>query len=145
MSQQGYSGVDFVVVHLGANDLYLASMDDADDKITATLGYVKQIIDSILAYNNSIKILVNLSCTPNTLQSVALTARFVYNNVRIRFAGALQYMLLRYYSESSVRETYGHMILNPSTDIEDHIHPNATGMTKLGKDIVSQINFWQNE
>jgi lysophospholipase L1-like esterase len=44
----------------------------------------------------------------------------------------------------SVRCSHCHLILDPVTDINDNIHPNAGGYNKMALAILSQINAWQN-
>lgn len=144
MTENGFSTPDFVVLQLGINDLYNVGFENDETAISTLVSNIKTIIDSILEYNSDIKILLNLPTVPNSNQSVHSNARWAYNNIRIRYCMAMQWELLKNYT-SSARETYNHLILDASTDIADNVHPASSGFSKMGKEVVSQINFWQNE
>lgn len=50
MSQQGYSGVDYVIIDLGINDMAYTSNED-------TIKYMNEILTSIRTYNSSINVI----------------------------------------------------------------------------------------
>jgi lysophospholipase L1-like esterase len=143
MTDQSYSGVDFVVVQLGINDLYNVEMSDAKNAVNSLEENIIEIITSIKAYNENQKIIINLPtpCTSDSTKIPKVTqkllrAKFVYYNSQMivlstKFAG--------------VRCSNCHLILDPATDINDTIHPNANGYNKMALEILSQINVWQNE
>ena len=139
MSNQGYTGVDFVVIQLGINDLY--NYDDT--KIEPTWSAMETIIDSILAYNNGIKIILNLPTTPNSDQTELNVAEFLYRNRVIRYNEYAMAQSLAKYGISKVRCSYCHLILDSHTEIRDNVHPTTEGYQKMALEVVNQINCWQ--
>ena len=140
MTNQEYTTPDFVVLQLGINDLY--NYDDT--RIEPTWDAMETIIDSILAYNNNIKILLNLPTTPNSDQSMLGVPEFLYRNRVIRYNEYAMKNALSKYGISKVRCSYCHLILNPATEIRDNVHPTAEGYAKMALEVVNQINCWQN-
>lgn len=143
MSQQGYSGVDFVVIQLGINDLYGSTTFPVID-IEQVWENIETMIDSIFAYNTSIKIILNLPTTPNSDQSEHPIAEFLYRNRVIKYNEYAIKQSLATYGETKVRASYCHLILNPATEIRDNVHPTNDGYEKMGLEIINQINVWQN-
>ena len=141
MSNQGYTGVDFVVLQLGINDLY--NYDDT--YIVPTWNAVSAIIDSILAYNSGIKIILNLPTTPNSDQAELNVAEFLYRNRVVRYNEYAMAQSLAKYGTSKVRCSYCHLILDSHTEIRDNVHPTVAGYQKMALEVVNQINAWQNE
>ena len=144
MANQGYTGVDFVVLQLGINDLYPASTFAEPESNDTIWGNIKTMIDSILDYSSSIKILLNLPTTPNSNANMHRIPEFLYrNNVVSYNAYAIAHAKAEY-AESSVRVSYCHLILDPAADILDNVHPTSDGYEKMALEIVNQINVWQN-
>lgn len=145
MTNQGYSAVDFVVIQLGINDLYGMDFDFANAQATIeeTAGYVIEMIDSILAFNPSQKILLNLPAAINEDQSKHTQFMPIVRNKVVRYNEYMQ-ALATQYDMSKVRCSYCHLILDPETDIRDDVHPTDAGYAKMGMEVVSQINCWQN-
>ena len=142
MGNQGYSNPDFVVVQLGINDLYNMSFKDSDTAIETTAGYVKEIVDSILAYNSTQKILLNLPTAVNEDISRHTAFMPLVRNMFIRYN---KYMTILATGYEKVRCSYCHLILDPTTDISDDVHPNAGGYEKMANEVISQFNCWQNQ
>lgn len=145
MTQQNYSDVDFVVIQLGINDLYPSNPCLPSEPNYANIwGNIQAMIDSIIAFNNQIKIIINLPTTPNGDPSKHLIPEFIYRHFVIRYNEyALEQMRTRY-STSNVRPSYCHLILDPETDISDNVHPTILGYEKIALEVVNQINCWQN-
>ena len=143
MAQQGYSGVDFVVIQLGINDLY-GSTTFSNPSITDVWNNIKVMIDSIFAYNSSIKVILNLPTTPNADQSKHPVIEFLYRNRVVRYNGYAIAQAQAVYGDSKVRPSYCHLILDPDTEIRDNVHPTDAGYEKMAMEIVNQINVWQN-
>ena len=141
MTNQGYSGVDFVVLQLGINDLY--NSGETNTLYSSIWNAIKTMIDSILAYNSGIKIILNLPTTPNSDQSEHSALLPFYQNRVTRYNDYAQEQAMAY-SADNVRCSYCHMILDPDTEIRDNVHPTAEGYAKLGMEVVNQINCWQN-
>lgn len=140
MTNQGYSAPDFVVLHLGTNDLYNSGIS----AIEPTWNAIKTIIDSILSYNSSIKIILDLVTSPNSNQDKHSVFLPSYQNRVVRYNQyALEHVSSTYQS-TNVRVSYSHLVLDPTSDINDHVHPTNAGFEKLAKEIINQINCWQN-
>lgn len=140
MTNQSYSAPDFVVIQLGINDLYNYSASAIEPAWNA----VKAMIDSIRSYNSSIKILLNLPTTPNSNQAMHSVFLPAYNNRVVKYNAYAMSQARVLYGQSKVRPTYCHLILDPDADISDNVHPTATGYEKMAKEIINQINCWQN-
>lgn len=144
MTQQGYSGVDFVMLQLGINDLYPTQPRNIHEPNYSTIwGNIKTMVDSINAYNSNIKIIINLPTTPNSDPTAHLTSEAIYQNYVIKYNNyALDQILAL--NENKIRASYCHLILDPETEIRDNVHPTVAGYEKMGLEIVNQINCWQN-
>ena len=138
MTNQSYASVDFVVLQLGINDL-------SDGTDAATLWTtMKVLIDSILDFNSSIKIIMNLPTTPNSDQSQTGNSLMSYLLSVCRYNEYALAHILSEYNAANIRASYCHLILDPDTEIRDNVHPTADGYTKMALEIVNQINHWQN-
>lgn len=144
MTQQSYSGVDFVVIQLGINDLYPTQPRNIHEPNYSTIwSNIKTMIDSIHAYNSNIKIIINLPTTPNSNPTAHLTSEAIYQNYVIKYNNyALDQILAL--NENKIRASYCHLILDSETEIRDNVHPTVAGYEKMGLEIVNQINCWQN-
>lgn len=66
MTQQGYTDVDYVTINLGINDMFAFTTDaTANAEITNVLARYQTMIDSIRAYNATVKIVVALTIPPS--------------------------------------------------------------------------------
>lgn len=142
MTNQGYTAPDFVILQLGINDMY--NSYSTDGIIESTYGYIKDMVDSILAYNGNIKVLINLPTPPNSDKSRHTNTEFLYWNTIIRYNDYALIQIKATYEESKVRCTYCHLILDPDTDIADTVHPTQDGYSKMAMEVINQINCWQN-
>lgn len=142
MTNQSYTTPDFVILQLGINDMY--NSYSTDGIIESTYGYIKGMVDSILAYNGSIKVLINLPTPPNSDKSRHTNTEFLYWNTIIRYNDYALAQIKATYEESKVRCTYCHLILDPDTDIADTVHPTQDGYGKMAMEVINQINCWQN-
>ena len=143
MTNQGYSSPDFVVVQLGINDLYTGN----DASIATTWNAIKTIVDSIVSYADGIKVILNLPTAPNSNQSMhsanAIFLPSLINRI-VRYNEYATKKVLELYSESRVRTSYCHLILDPANDIYDTVHPKQAGYEKMALEIVNQVNCWLN-
>lgn len=64
MSVNGFSGVDYVFISLGINDVYKQTKPLTDAKYNSIISYYNEMITSIRAYNASIKIFIGLPILP---------------------------------------------------------------------------------
>ncbi len=140
MRNHNYSSVDFVAIQLGINDLY--NFDDT--KIIPTWENIKAMIDSIHAFNPSVKVILNLPTTPNADQSKHSVFEPLYRNRVVRYCDYATTKAKELYPTTRVRVSYNHLILNPDTDIRDNVHPTKGGYEKMGLEVCNQINCWQN-
>lgn len=144
MNNQSYSSVDFVVIQLGINDLYNTIFQNADKKIEQTTNYILEMLSSIYAFNASQKVLLNLPTALNSNRKLhGYRVLELLRNMFIRYNDYMQ-LMATLYNTNILRCSYCHLILDPSSDINDNVHPTATGYEKMAKEVVSQINNWQN-
>lgn len=139
MTTQGFQVPDYVIIQLGINDLY--SYDET--AIIPTWLYVKEMIDSVISYNSGIKIILNLPTPGNAdVSKHIFTNEFLYRNRVIKYNEYVMKNVLSEYGDSKVRCSYCHLILDPSIDIYDNVHPNEGGFEKMALEVVNQINNW---
>ena len=93
MTAQAYTGVGVVVLQLGINDIFYAGLDSFS--AAATIGYLDTMVNSILNYDSSIKVIVDLLTPPNGNPSVftekygTSQIEFIYRMNTIRMSKAL--------------------------------------------------------
>jgi len=144
MTNAGYSAVDFVVIHLGGNDLFGVDFANARAKIKETEDNIIAMIESVLAWNPNQKIIIQLCPTicPDTAKMNAVSGNAAL--IRAKFVNYNAEMLVKLGNyPNNVRCSNDYMIVDPINDMADHIHPNDTGLAKIGMELVSQINCWQ--
>jgi lysophospholipase L1-like esterase len=137
MENQNYSGVQAVAIQLGINDIFLfKEYDWSKYDSSEALGYINQMVSSILAYDSSIKIIINLPTTPNSngtsfTETYGTTQLYwTYNRNIIRFAQELS----EYFANnSSVTISASNCILDTKTQIRDGVHPTTEGYNELGQ------------
>ena len=136
MATQGYTGVGVVVIQLGINDIFYAGLDSFS--AAETIGYMDAMVTSILAYDSSIKVIVDLLTPPNGNTSVftekygTSQIDFVYRLNTIRLSKAL---MEHFAGNASVVVSPNNCVLNPTQDINDGVHPTEGGYAKLGQTI----------
>ena len=141
MTQQGYGEVDVVVIQLGINDIF--SMTYENFTATTALNYIQQMVDSVIAYNNNIKIVINLLSVPNgngtSFTDTYGTSQIDFINLvnSIRMSKAL---IDKFADNLYVTISPNNCVLDSKTDINDGVHPNLTGYAKLGQAIYETIN-----
>ena len=137
MNNQGYSGVQAVAIQLGINDIF--AFKDYDWVLydsSKVLGYINQMVSSILAYDSSIKVIINLPTTPNSngtsfTEAYGTTQLYwTYNRNIIRFAEELKDY---FENNASVTISASNCILDTKTQIRDGIHPTEEGYNALGQ------------
>lgn len=138
MTNQGYSGVDYVVIQLGINDLYHSNAS----AIEPLWNNISGMIDSIISYDSNIKVILNLPTTPNSDPSQHSVSEFLYRNIVMRYNEYAEKNALSKYGTASVRCSYCHLILDPDTDIRDNVHPTNAGYGKMAMEVINQINCW---
>lgn len=134
MATQGYTDVGVVVIQLGINDIFYAGLDSFS--AAETIGYMDAMVTSILAYDSSIKVIVDLLTPPNGNTSVftekygTSQIDFVYRLNTIRLSKAL---MEHFTGNASVVVSPNNCVLNPTQDINDGVHPTEGGYAKLGQ------------
>lgn len=134
MTTQAYTGVGVVIIQLGINDIFYAGLDSFS--ADTTIGYFDSMVNSILSYDSSIKIIVDLLTPPNA-DSAVFTEKygtsqidFVYRMNTIRMSKAL---MEHFSGNASVSISPNNCVLNPAQDINDGVHPTEGGYAKLGQ------------
>ncbi len=141
MRNQGYSGVDYVVIQLGINDVF--GMTYTSFSSTSAVMYIKQMVTSIAMYNPSVKVIVNLLSVPNgngtSFTDAYGTRQMDFVNLvnSIRTSAAL---MEAFKNDSRVTISPNNCVLDPTTDIYDGVHPTQTGYGKLAGILYATIN-----
>ena len=143
MTNQEYNSVDYVIIHLGGNDLYSVDFADARARIEQTKENICAMIDSILSWNANQKIIICLA--PTISSDSSHISKVDQKLVRAKFANYNAEALVLLTKYANVRCSNDYMILDPATDLADHIHPTNDGLAKIGMELVSQINCWQQD
>lgn len=134
MTTQAYTGVGVVVLQLGINDIFYAGLDSFS--AAATIGYLDTMVNSILNYDSSIKVIVDLLTPPNGNPSVftekygTSQIEFIYRMNTIRMSKAL---MEHFSGNISVAISPNNCVLDPAQDINDGVHPTEGGYAKLGQ------------
>lgn len=134
MATQGYSDLGVVGIQLGINDIF--PRNDENYQSETALTYLSQMVNSILAYDSNIKIVINLPTTPNS-NNISFTDTYgtsqlywVFNRNIIRFAEELR----DYFKDNTnVIISASNCVLDTKTDIRDGVHPTNDGYNKLGQ------------
>lgn len=133
MTNQGYSGVQIVVINLGVNDVF--AYKDTTYNGETDLNYFGQIVDSILSYDGAIKVIINLPTTPSS-DGTSFTdtygtsqIQWLYNRNIIRFAADLR----DYFADKqNVVISASNCVLDTKTQIQN-VHPTNEGYQALGQ------------
>ena len=134
MANQKYTDVQVVVLQLGINDIFQYKDTNYDN--TEVFTYFDQMVNSILAYNNSIKVVVNLPITPNSngtsfAETYGVSQLYwVYNRNIIRFAEELK---KHYAGNGRIIISASNCVLDTKTQIRDGVHPTEEGYNALGQ------------
>lgn len=141
MEQQGYDNVDVVTINLGINDIFSQTYEDFTS--VESLTYMQDMVDSILAYDSNIKVIVNL-ITPPTSDADLFTGDygtgqidFVYLANTIKFA---KHTRERFQSNAYVTLCPTNCVLDTATDFVNGVHLNTSGYEKLGQVIYETMN-----
>ena len=140
MEQQGYSGVDVVVIQLGINDIFGMTLENFTP--TNVLNNLQTMVDSIIAYNSDIKVIVNLITPPNGNNHSFTDA---YGTQQVEFAYRIntirmsQAMIEHFANNDFVTICANNCVINDETDINDGVHPTQDGYAVLGQNIYETI------
>ena len=133
MRNQGYSGVQIVVINLGVNDVF--AYKDTSYKGDSDLTYFGKIVDSILAYDGAIKVIINLPTTPSS-DGTSFTETYgtsqiqwLYNRNVIRFAAELRDYFA---NKQNVVISASNCVLDTKTQVQN-VHPTTAGYQALGQ------------
>jgi len=135
MSNQknSFKGIQAVAIQLGINDIFTDK--DTEYSGEKALGYIAEMVSSILDYDKSIKVIINLPITPNSNAEAFTRAyntdqiRWIYNRNIIRFARDLR----EYFADNeNVTVSASNCILDTETQINDGVHPTTDGYNALG-------------
>ena len=134
MANQGYTGLQAVVIQLGINDVFL--MKDTTYTGDTVIGYINQMVTSILNYDSTLKVIINLPITPNSngtsfTEAYGTTQLYwLYNRNSIRFSQELR----DYFKDNAnVSISASNCILDTKTEINDGVHPTTDGYNALGQ------------
>lgn len=137
MANQNFSGVQVVAIQLGINDIFaFKDYSWAAYDSTPVLEYINEMVTSILAYDPSIKVVINLPTTPNSdgtsfTETYGTTQLYwTYNRNIIRFAKELKDY---FKANAQVTVSASNCVLDTKTQIRDGVHPTTDGYNALGQ------------
>jgi lysophospholipase L1-like esterase len=140
MEQQGHESVGAVVIQLGINDIFTMTLDSYSS--VASLEYINTMVESIKAFDSSIPVVLSLIIPPNTNgTSFADT----YNTSQIDWVyhyNCIRYAIdtMTYFANTTgVYFSANNCVLDINTDINDGVHPTASGYVKLGNAIYDTL------
>lgn len=136
MAQQGYSGVDCVVIQLGINDMFSAKTDDelltSQETFYTNLDYM---IQSIHAYDSNIKIVINTIIPCDTDQDkfgntyeMRQTVWRNHHNVYLTNRKTTE----RYANTNNVLVSWYCAMLDCDNNMDGGVHPTQQGYDELG-------------
>lgn len=140
MEQQGYSGVDVVVIQLGINDIFGMTLENFTPN--TVLSNLQTMVDSILAYDNDIKVIVNLITPPNgnnyvfTEEYGTQQVEFAYRTNTIRMSQAI---IGHFACNDFVTICANNCIIDDEAEIADGVHPTQGGYATLGQNVYETI------
>ena len=145
MKNQGYEGVDYVVIQLGINDVFAFTFEDYNS--SGILSNFENMINSILAYDHNIKIILNVTIPPNSNVDIfgnaygAAQIAFVYRANVIRFANEL---MARFKNNPDITLCSTNCVIDTATQINDGVHPTNEGYAVLGNQVINTLNYLLN-
>lgn len=146
MKQQGYSGVDFVVIQLGINDIFSYKNDDSDFQL-AISNFVTNIRAMVSSIRNAsgANVIINLTipCSPSQDKFgeqygvVQTPWRCKYNTYELNKA-----VIAGLTGDNSMTGTYVswfNAAIDRDIHFEDGVHPNLEGYESLGTQLYNMI------
>lgn len=141
MSQQGYSGVDCVFIQLGINDLFSYETDsDLATAIETYLTNMETIINSIHAYDSTIKIVLNM-IIPCAADQDAFTDIYGVTQTTWRcrkntYDGNMA-LLAKFGNAANVYISHFNAALDTINNMDGGVHPVEAGYEQLGTQMYS--------
>ena len=136
MQELSVAAPDFVFIQLGINDMFSAPIDEAgfETYYNTYKTNMLKIIESIHTWSVTPKIVVNLIPMPNSSVAAFNTLYGTnYFNWERRYVDIMaNHRLIKDLPDYVIVSPHN-LILNPSTDINDDVHPNASGYAILGE------------
>lgn len=146
MTQQDYTSVDYVFIHLGINDIFaFNTVDEAKAGIPAILDKFDTMINSIKAYNASVKIGLMVTIPPNASQD-AFGTTYLSSQTRWRYYAVYQEWLKEFIAKYDSREVENIYLVPIHTNVDSEsgfggsvqtpaVHPNDTGYSQMANPI----------
>ena len=137
MTQNGYAteGVDVVFIQLGINDIFSRDLTNLHDAIKLYTTSLQTMIDSIHAYNPSIKVVLNLiipcDTDQNSFTDTYGTSQTVWGYMRNMYL-ANQALLSTFASQENVYLSWYNASLDSENNQGGNVHPNTDGYNQLG-------------
>lgn len=145
IDQTGVEVPDVFVIQLGINDLFNYTSDDAAyEKIVDFINDMNFIVENIKAYNDEIKIIVNLPFPPTEKIDV-FAETYVNNNLPQWRYKRNNYLLVsemikQYESNQNVLLNAINKGINVFENIRDGVHPTDDGYLQVARQIVACLN-----
>ena len=141
MTQNNYSGLDYVFINLGINKIFNLEFADYKVEVARELKYYKMIIDSIHDYDSNIKIFCNLPTPPNSVNGKFSES---YGTAQM---GWLYANNIKHYAKDMIDNISGtnvyivgtNYVFDTDTDIADGVHPTTDGYPILARATVNAV------
>lgn len=150
MTDQSYSGVDYVFIHLGNNDMF-HYFDETQciNRIPAVVADFTAIINSIQAYNTNIKIGLMCTIPPNQSQDVyGAASASLSGQTSWRFDRNtklwVQAELAQLCTINNVYPVPTNAVVDCVNNISDWVHPKDTGYNQMGDMVYSWIKSFES-
>ena len=144
MTENNFSGLDFVFIQLGINDTFIMASDtDLNAELNKIENDANFIIDNILAYQPSLKIGLAITFPPNDSQTMfgeyygVTQSQFRYkrNNHLLQ-----KWLIETFRDDTRVTLVPLNCVIDTSTQIRDGVHPTDDGYKALGNQVVAWLN-----
>lgn len=141
MTQNGYSGLTHAFIHLGINDIFNIGNDDSmKTEVEAILNRFDTILISANTYDSAIKRCIMLTIPPTDSQD-RFGIYYGAGQTQWRYKRNYDYFvneLIKKYDNRTAEGIYlvaTNVCYDVTTDINDAVHPNATGYGKMGEQV----------
>lgn len=136
MAKQGYSSVDCVCLQLGINDMFYAQTDEAvysDSYIRKYFYYMDKIIESIHAYDSTIKIIWNM-ILPGSVEQDKFEQAYGDSQTADRYKRNTYLSNLEIVEHIKEKENVYLAPTNASLNTKDNMGQNGNGAVHPAKD-----------
>lgn len=143
MKSQGYSGVDCVFLQLGINDIFAAQTDgEMEGVVAAYIANMVAIVNSIKAYSENTKVVINL-IIPGEADQDRFGSAYGVSQTAWRYkknAHEANLALIDQFDDvENVYLSPFNAAIDTANNMNGDVHPNANGYNQLGEQMYSYL------